>query len=79
MAKKKKKISQLFLLAFLGLVAGSLVGEVCERLLKAAELNISLTLEIPLAFDLHTIAISFRPNLGSLVGFMAGITIFFLI
>jgi len=79
MAKKKKSISHLCLLSLLGLVTGSLVCEVVERLFKALEFNISLTLETPLAFDLHTIALSFRPNLGSLIGFLGGIMLYFLI
>jgi hypothetical protein len=70
--------------AFLGLlalacVAGSLAWEIVERIAGTAGTPQSLSLVVPVSFDLHVLAMSFRPNLGSLVGLGVGIVLFFLL
>jgi hypothetical protein len=75
-----RKSLPLFLgLMFLGAFVGSLGWEVVERIVQAAGNEISLSLATPVSLDLHVFALAFRPNLGTLVGGIGGIILFFLL
>jgi hypothetical protein len=73
--KKNLKTFALFLVC--GLILGSLMWEVLERLLQQFGFNLSLTTEQPLfMLDVYVISLSLRFNLGSLLGALGG-TVFF--
>ncbi|MBN2351833.1 MAG: hypothetical protein JXD23_04620 [Spirochaetales bacterium] len=63
----------------MGSLAGSLAWEIVERIVNVAGNALSLSLAAPLSVDLHVIALSFRPNIGTLSGAAAGIVLFFLL
>jgi hypothetical protein len=79
MVFNKKSVISFFGLLFLGCLIGSLAWEIVERIVNVAGTALSLSLASPLSLDLHVVAVSFRPNIGSILGAVAGIVLFFLL
>jgi hypothetical protein len=79
MVFNKKSVISFFCLLFLGCLIGSLAWEIVERIVNVAGTALSLSLASPLSLDLHVVAVSFRPNIGSILGAVAGIVLFFLL
>ena len=68
----KKNIPFLFLIMISCILIGSLFWEILERMLHYAGLNISFTMKEPIKlFDIYVIALSFRANPGSIIGFIS--------
>jgi hypothetical protein len=73
--KKNLKTYALFLV--FGLLIGSLLWEVLERVLHQVGIGLTLTPEKALqVFDIYVLSMSVRANPGSLIGAIGG-TIFF--
>jgi hypothetical protein len=66
-------------LMFIGAVIGSLGWEILERIIQAAGGGFSLTLEHPIILDVHVLVISLLPNIGTLLGGIGGVILFFLV
>ncbi len=77
MVFNRKSIAPFFGLMLLGALIGSLAWEVVERIVNAAGTSLTLSLASPISIDLHVVALSFRPNIGTLLGAVAGIVLFF--
>jgi len=65
----------LFRLIFLGILAGTLAWELCERLLSYAGVLIDLGVG-PVGIDLHVIAVSLYLNPGTLAGIAGALILF---
>ncbi len=75
--KLTKKNAGLFVLLFvLGLITGTLVWEIIERIFAAAGVAMNLGVG-PVGFDLDVIAFYIKVNPGSLVGVVGGTLLFF--
>ena len=70
MRSGKKTAGTLVGLLLLGFVVGSLLWEVIERIMSAAGVSLDLSVG-PVGFDVHALAVSLRPNPGSLAGVIA--------
>lgn len=77
MKLSKKNLPTLLLLLFLGMLIGSLGWELLERLIHYLGSDFSLTLKNPIQlFDIYVLALWFRANPGTLVGFIGGTVLF---
>ncbi len=79
MVINRKSLAAFFGLLLLGAIIGSLAWEIVERVVNVSGTPLSLSLSSPLSFDLHVVAMSFRPNIGTFLGAVAGIVLFFFI
>ena len=75
----KRNLSTLVILVILGIFIGSFAWEILERIVILVTRNpafsISLTQPVQL-FDLYVLAVSFRANPGTLLGFVGSLLIF---
>lgn len=72
----KKGISGFLLLIFLTLFTGTIFWKILELILASLTgSSVSITTG-PLGFDLGVVALYFRLNPGSLIGFIAGIILY---
>jgi NhaP-type Na+/H+ and K+/H+ antiporter len=79
MTLNRKSIPFFLGFSLIGLLIGSLTWEIIERIFQQSGISLTLTLSNPLLIDFHVIALSLRPNIGSLAGFLGGIILFFII
>ena len=79
MVLNRKNLPILLGLLVFGAVVGSLGWEVVERIIRAAGSDFSLTLAAPIVLDIHVIALTLRPNLGTLLGGLGGIVLFLIV
>lgn len=72
----KKGIPGFLLLIFLTLFTGTIFWKILELILTSVTgSSVSLTTS-PLGFDLGVVALYFRFNPGSLIGFIAGVVLY---
>ncbi len=79
MVVNRKNLPLFLGLLLFGTVIGSLGWEIVERIIQAAGSSLSLTLDTPIILDVHVVALSLRPNLGTLLGGIGGVILFFLL
>ncbi len=75
----RKNLPLLLGLLVFGAVVGSLGWEVVERIIRAAGSSFSLTLTTPIVLDVHVLALTLRPNLGTLLGGIGGVVLFLIV
>lgn len=75
----KKNLPTLMLFFILGILIGSFAWEILERIviLIVGNPNLSLSLKNPIQlFDIYVLAVSFRANPGTLLGFVTSFILF---
>ena len=79
MILNKKNISFFILILILGLIIGSFIWELIERIIHLFPNTISFTLTMKKPyrlFDFYVLAIDLRVNPGTIIGIIAGFFIF---
>ena len=75
----KKNLPTLVLFIILGILIGSFTWEILERIvvLITGNPDFSLSIKNPVQlFDIYVLAVSFRANPGSILGFIASLIFF---
>lgn len=70
-----KTRSTLFTILLLSMVIGTLAWEIVERVLSLIGLGVDLSVG-PIEIDVYVLAVIVRPNPGTIVGLLPGITLF---
>jgi hypothetical protein len=82
MKLNRKSILSFIALSLFAIACGTLAWEILERIIRLIPdfSQFSLTMKEPIRlFDIYVLSLSFRANLGTLLGMAGGVILFFLI